>query len=367
MKARELLEEIGQIDVKKIIASLERSVERENKATALVVAHLAILERERIHIDMGYSSLYAYCIKNLKGYSKQKAYRRIRAARAALHHPEILDDLESGALSLTAIAAVAKHLTGGVAGTELLAASRRKSVRQVKALVAARFPDPDSPRGELRIEPVGEDRVRIEMVVSTELAERVETARCIARHRNPGGDLESILSEALDLFLAHVENGNLAKVESTQLAQERPADMAPSGARGEVYEADKGRFTFEGPDRACGERAFIEIDHVEPRATGGQHLGREPLTASQVQHVFAAHKRRKFELEMDKERLPTSRSPAQTEQHLRSLLANLDVPGTEIRARTRAALEAHGPDAPLETLLLAALDRVPPRPQQGAP
>ena len=115
MNARELVDCLDSSDV---VASLDQWVGREREATAVIVAHLAVIERERIHVDMGYASLFSYCCERL-GYSPDCALKRIRAARAALCAPELIDYLQSGEITLSAVMVLAKHVTGGQVGNQL--------------------------------------------------------------------------------------------------------------------------------------------------------------------------------------------------------------------------------------------------------
>ena len=56
---------------------------------------------------MCYSSLFSYCTEAL-GYSEGAAFRRISAARALNDNPEIYELLQTGKLSLCAVAEIAK-------------------------------------------------------------------------------------------------------------------------------------------------------------------------------------------------------------------------------------------------------------------
>ncbi|MEN8377082.1 MAG: hypothetical protein ABFS34_16785, partial [Gemmatimonadota bacterium] len=363
MNAREF---VGRLDRGEVIGSLDVWVKRERDATAVIVAHLVVLERERIHIDMGYASLFSYCTERL-GYSRDAAYKRIRAARAAEDHPEVIDHLESGELSLSGVLALAKHLTGGEVGKELLEASRKKSTREIEAMVAtevrtlprsgsgprksgtvrwaARFPDANSPRGELRMKAVGDELVRIEMVVATSVAEKLERARDIDRHRNPSGDIEPILDEALDLFVAGVEKRKHAVVDAPRARNEEiETETVPAAVRRAVHDRDGGRCTFEGTERVCGEQAFVEFDHVQSRARGGEH------SEENGAELCGVHNRRKAELEMGTDAIDRGRARTQTERDLLSAMVNLGYRRPEARARTREALDKLGPDSSLESL-----------------
>jgi len=116
---------VSGLNVSQIASSLEAWVGHERETTAVIVAHLMVMERERIHIDMGYPSLYRYCTERL-GYSPDCALKRIRATRAAIAMPELLDDLQSGKIKLSSVMVLARHLEGGQEAEELLEARKRR-------------------------------------------------------------------------------------------------------------------------------------------------------------------------------------------------------------------------------------------------
>ncbi|HKW13245.1 MAG TPA: hypothetical protein VJS69_02045, partial [Candidatus Krumholzibacteria bacterium] len=63
-----------------LVRSLEQNVARERGMTIEVLHDLNEMERRRLHLDLGYSSLFDYCTRKLK-YSSSAAARRIQAAR----------------------------------------------------------------------------------------------------------------------------------------------------------------------------------------------------------------------------------------------------------------------------------------------
>ena len=94
-----------------------------------------------LHLKSGYGSLYAYCRGALR-LSEFEAYSRIEAARAALRFPGILERLADGALNLTTMTLLARHLTAEN-HLELLESARGRSKSEVKKIVARLAPKPD--------------------------------------------------------------------------------------------------------------------------------------------------------------------------------------------------------------------------------
>jgi hypothetical protein len=52
-----------------------------------LLAHLAECDERRLHLDLGFASLFAYCTKSL-GFCEATAWRRITAARVCRRFPE---------------------------------------------------------------------------------------------------------------------------------------------------------------------------------------------------------------------------------------------------------------------------------------
>jgi hypothetical protein len=127
-----------------LLARIGVLASREREATAELVAHLAELDvRPALYAAQSYGSLFGYCTKVL-GLSEDAACNRIEAARACRSFPLIVDLLTSGAMSLTSVRLLRKHLT-----TEnhqaVLARACGRSRREIEALVAELAPRPDVP------------------------------------------------------------------------------------------------------------------------------------------------------------------------------------------------------------------------------
>ena len=106
-----------------------------------LIAHLTEVDTRGLHLKSGYGSLYAYC-RGALSLSEFEAYSRIEAARAALRFPGILERLADGALNLTTMTLLARHLTAEN-HLELLESARGRSKSEVKKIVARLAPKPD--------------------------------------------------------------------------------------------------------------------------------------------------------------------------------------------------------------------------------
>jgi hypothetical protein len=134
-----------------LLAGLSDLVRRSNELTGDALAHLAELEERKLHLELGFTSTFAYCVEAL-GMSEGAAGRRVTGARVCRRFPEAFALVARGELHLSALCELASHLNPGNA-SELFQACRGKTRRQVEHLLAARFPRPDV-REQIRRLPV---------------------------------------------------------------------------------------------------------------------------------------------------------------------------------------------------------------------
>ena len=85
-----------------LIEEVKRCARGERDATALLVAHLAEMDARQLHLGLGFSSLFAYCLEVLR-LSESATCKRIEVARAARRFPVVLDRLADGSLSLSTL------------------------------------------------------------------------------------------------------------------------------------------------------------------------------------------------------------------------------------------------------------------------
>ncbi len=263
-----------------------------------LLLHLIEVEARRLDLRSACSSLYDFCQRRL-GMSESAAARRIEAARLVRRFPTLLGHIERGEIHLTGLLLLRDQFTDHNV-EELVAATTGKTKREIQELLAARAPKPDvmasitalpttppsqsspspSPApaqvsSSARLEPLAPTRHRLELTVSTDVRAKLERARDLMSHRiarhSGGGDLETVLDQALDALLAKLE-------------KERVGDGVPRAVRREVFERDGEQCTFtdDGGNR-CPARTHLELDHVTPRARGG------PNEVSNLRVVCRAH------------------------------------------------------------------------------
>ncbi|HEY2953926.1 MAG TPA: DUF222 domain-containing protein [Candidatus Eisenbacteria bacterium] len=118
-------------------------VKGERTSTAVLLSRLAEIDERKLYLGLGYSSLSAFCVQELR-LSEDSAGKRIHVARLARRFPGILDEIYEGRLHLTAVQMLATHLRSGNAD-DLLAEARNKTKAELELMLARRFPKPDVP------------------------------------------------------------------------------------------------------------------------------------------------------------------------------------------------------------------------------
>ena len=123
---------LADISDAELEASLGKLLGAGARLEARIVAHLAEVDARKLHLAMGASSLFDYCLSRL-GLSNSEAFHRITAARLASRFPVIFELLERRDVHLTAVCLLRDHLT-----IENHAGPARPRVAPAQTLHAAR-------------------------------------------------------------------------------------------------------------------------------------------------------------------------------------------------------------------------------------
>jgi hypothetical protein len=123
-----------------LLSGLLALVKRGNQLMAEMLLHLVEIDQRMLFAELGFPSLFAYCVESL-GMSEGAAGRRCAAARVCRRFPEAFEHVARGHLHLSALCGLSKYLTPQNAA-ELFEACTGKTRRQVDEVLAARFPRP---------------------------------------------------------------------------------------------------------------------------------------------------------------------------------------------------------------------------------
>jgi hypothetical protein len=285
----------------------------ERHASVARIRSLVEFDARRLYLREGCSSLFTYCTHVLH-LSEGSAYNRIETARAARRYPKVLEALERGDLTLTAVRRLAPHLTPANHG-QVLAAARHRSKQELLELIASLNPrpaaatiirhvaptpstadstlafaaaqkletsiartasiaSPPSSGGQdvaatpatrqsaAVLTPLAPERYKLQVTLTRETHERLRRAQALARHTLPDGDVGEILDRALTLLIDHLERRRFAPAASPRPS---PGESTASGrhipaaVRRTVWQRDEGRCAFVGRTGRCRETAVLEF------------------------------------------------------------------------------------------------------------
>jgi hypothetical protein len=261
-----------------LIAETHRFARDERVATAGLVRHLAEMDARRLFLQEGCASLFTWCVEVLH-LSEAAAYNRIEVARIGRRFPAVLDALDEGSVTLTAVKVLGPYLTEAN-HADLLAAARHRSRREIERMLIGVEPTSPLPMGfretTIHIAP-GLHEVRFTITSATR--DKLERARELLRHAVPNGEYAAIFDRALTELLAQLERRRAAATPAPRPAQPaRPGSRhIPAAVKREVWKRDGGRCAFFGwQGRRCTERGRLEFHHRQPFAAGG------PATADNI-------------------------------------------------------------------------------------
>ena len=140
-------------------------------------------------------------------------------------------------------------------------------------------------------EPLTAELSRYHLTVSREFMETLEETRDALSHTHPGASTEEILMACMRLMLDKKAKDK-GLVERPQKAP-RPCrpHRIPAHVRREVMKRSGGRceWVFENGER-CNSTWQIEVDHLDPKALGGQATVESCRAACRPHNLLAARR-----------------------------------------------------------------------------
>jgi hypothetical protein len=126
-------------------------VRRERHLVCQFLLELADFARRELYRELGYTSLFSYCARQL-GLSKSSAFRRSEAAQLIARFPAAGDELREGRLSLRSLVELREVLTEENCA-QVLARAAGLSQEQAQLLAVEYRPRP-VPRDVVRVLPL---------------------------------------------------------------------------------------------------------------------------------------------------------------------------------------------------------------------
>jgi len=304
---------LRELDDKEFIHQFEMTAGIEHGATIKMLHFINDLERRKTFLELGYSSVFDFCVRRIK-YSSSQAGRRIQAARCCRRYPELFGYLRNREVCIMTLAMIEGIITDDN-HDEIVKRVRGASRREVERLISEY-----RPAAALR------DRIRYVHVplpqprdLNTALLDRAFKQAIPEQYRDRIPAVEKVFvqfladEEFLTLFEevrglmgGHALDSSFADVIKLVLneyrerhspaarkqrrderkratspdshrwewknAQDESTRHVPDEVRDEVVVRDGGQCTFVAPDGTrCQCKKGLQIDHINPFAVGGSH------------------------------------------------------------------------------------------------
>jgi hypothetical protein len=274
--------QLKQMSDAKIIIEVKQKVHRERELITEILVYLREIELRRLHLARGFSSLFEFCLKELK-YSPAEAHVRIQAMRLIKALPEVGTNLEGGALSLTVAASIQgtfrrqEKLNGAPIDQNekrsvvqsLLGSSTRDAERRLVELY------PQSKIERESAKPVSKELTRVQFMASNELMVMIEKLKGLLAHKVPSGRFDELFEEIAEIALKRLE-------PKPPTAPAKVALRAPKAIRSRYVKANTRRIAWAKSDsqceyvdpvtgRRCESRHALQVDHIHQFARGGSH------------------------------------------------------------------------------------------------
>ena len=285
------LESFAEAD---LLAHIQGALDRERRMGAYVVACLAVIERRRIHLARGYSSLYDFATRGL-GLDEAGAWQRVQIARASTKVPDVLTKVADSRISVAVAGKVSGRLNAQNAEA-LLGLCEGKSCRDAEVLIAAhqqqqtavtpslrrgRESQATAPGGSERLAAAAEDRFNIRLSVSQRFHDNMRRLGLLLGMYDIKYRMEEVLGRSLNDSLdkrdpmRKMQRMAERSKKNTNENEQAPSSAVTDGSinvalKHALLQKSDYQCEFIGPDGIrCASRTMLEIDHRVPRAKGG--------------------------------------------------------------------------------------------------
>ena len=203
-----------------LLAELQILVSQERTLSVRILLFLKEIELRKLYLERGHSSLFVFCVKELK-YSEAMAYHRTGALKVIEEIPEAKQAIETGELSIATLSLVQsacnakKRKTKVGVGLEekkkLLDEVVGKSKKQTEKILAKHFPEirealkPERVRPVGPVGPTGEDEVEVRFNMKPDLNEKLKRLRDLTAHRNPCPTYAELVELMADYMLDGID------------------------------------------------------------------------------------------------------------------------------------------------------------------
>ncbi len=306
MRISQLTASLANLDDMALWLQTKAAAEQEKQCCAAVIAHIAELKKRKLFLLYACKSIFDYCCTVL-GYSESKSYLRCQVAGACIRHPELLEDLAAGAISLCVAGKLASRLSEENK-EQLLPACHGKTKHQAEVIIAAHLPESvkDSPANKPELVPLSADEYVLRLPITKNLLAKLQRCAEVLGIASMKAQLPELLEKIATITLAAKD----PELKATQQAARKksgarklaaPSLATPVGSRSEDPSSRPREVTSSTQDsprtrnipaatrrevlrragyqcqfvtsegQRCSQRTFLQVDHLQAFAKNGSH------------------------------------------------------------------------------------------------
>jgi hypothetical protein len=252
----------------------------ERKITLEILHHLHEIERRKLFAELGYPSLFEYCVKHL-GYNEVSAQRRIASMRLLRVIPELAEQVQQGKLTISTLAKAHGFFKKEDKVQKLNLEQKRQIIEQLSGkptremerelLSQSLYPEVHFKEKSKTVSPT---KVELTFFADVELQSILEKIRGVLSHKLEQGTLTEVIAHMAKEFWAIIDPGREPKkTRSPQsvTAQKVHTDTIPAAIKRAIWKRDDGCCAFTNQTgKKCGSRHRVQFDHYPtPHALGG--------------------------------------------------------------------------------------------------
>ncbi|GMR24354.1 MAG: hypothetical protein BMS9Abin37_2886 [Acidobacteriota bacterium] len=314
VRFKEYAAKLERLSNQELDRSAEQLVFAEKRNLAKVIAHVAEMSRRKAALQLGYKSLFDYCVLRLH-LSEGSVASRIHVANVSIRFPQVLVALSENRLSLTVAGLLAPHLSEDNVDKLLsdCAGMTKNAVREYVVALAPKpvfapsirkrpepkqerkvTPTPSAPLHEKTtpqrppptsslniLEPARVDEFNFRFSADRDFKDKFERLAGVLGVRNAQKHMAEIIEKALDIALEKKDPKKKLERRQARQKQSRPDEIVENAKKDEpaksryipsevverVHARAGHRCEYTGPDGTrCTSRTGLHIDHMRPFA-----------------------------------------------------------------------------------------------------
>src|SRR6202008_240444 len=124
------------------------------------------------------------------------------------------------------------------------------------------------------IKPLSAESYALHLSMPVAMRERLRYLQELMSHMIPSGNEQEVIDRSFMIAIEALEKTKFGKTDKPRKPQSRSKKASryiPKHVKRAVHDRDGGRCTFiSASGHRCSQRKFLEYDHVEPFARGGE-------------------------------------------------------------------------------------------------